>query len=181
MDRIKVKRAINGLTEWRKHVQPNSDIDRDIYTAIEVLKEQLSQEGTTSDLISRQAAIDNLHGKDPSQIWDTADIEVWVNALPSVQPEQRWIPIKWHYCTDKDRKEYGFSEDIVYVFDCIMPDDYQEILVTTSHGYIVKDVNYIDDSFYLDSGYDWITDITAWCELPEPYKAERREDEKISD
>lgn len=40
-----------------------------------------------SDLISREAAIDDLHGKDPSQIWDTADIEVWVNALPSAQPE----------------------------------------------------------------------------------------------
>ena len=39
------------------------------------------------DLISRTAAIDDLHGKDPSQIWDTADIEVWVNALPSAQPE----------------------------------------------------------------------------------------------
>ena len=38
-----------------------------------------------NDLISRQVAIDDLHGKDPSQIWDTADIEVWVNALPSVQ------------------------------------------------------------------------------------------------
>ena len=39
------------------------------------------------DLIDRQAAIDDLHGRDPSQIWDTADIEVWVNALPSVQTE----------------------------------------------------------------------------------------------
>ena len=45
-----------------------------------------------SDLISRQAAIDDLHGRDPSQIWDTADIEVWINALPSAQPEQQWIP-----------------------------------------------------------------------------------------
>ena len=40
-----------------------------------------------SDLIDRRAAIDDLHGKDPSQIWDTADIEVWINELPSVQPD----------------------------------------------------------------------------------------------
>lgn len=39
------------------------------------------------DLIDRQEAIDDLHGRDPSQIWDTADIEVWINALPSAQPE----------------------------------------------------------------------------------------------
>ncbi len=53
MDRIKVERAIAGLTEWQKHVQTNSDIDRDISTAIEALKAQLSQEGTTSDMISK--------------------------------------------------------------------------------------------------------------------------------
>ena len=39
------------------------------------------------DAIDRQAAIDDLKCKDPSQIWDTADVEVWVNALPSAQPE----------------------------------------------------------------------------------------------
>ena len=39
-----------------------------------------------SDLIDRQVAIDALHEKDPSQIWDTADVEVWVNSLPSAQP-----------------------------------------------------------------------------------------------
>ena len=48
---------------------------------------QNSEDRTTGDLISRAAAIDDLHGKDPSQIWDTADIEVWVNALPSAQPK----------------------------------------------------------------------------------------------
>ena len=42
------------------------------------------------DLISRQAAIDDLRDKDPSQIWDTADVEVWVNSLPSAEPEQRY-------------------------------------------------------------------------------------------
>ena len=40
MDRIKVERAIDGLAEWQKHVQTNSDIDMDISTAIEALKAQ---------------------------------------------------------------------------------------------------------------------------------------------
>ncbi|MBQ7064151.1 MAG: hypothetical protein IJM90_04605 [Firmicutes bacterium] len=40
-----------------------------------------------SDLISRQVAVDDLRSKDPSQVWDTADVEVWVNALPSAEPE----------------------------------------------------------------------------------------------
>ena len=67
------------------------------------------------DTISRQAAIDDLHGKDPSQIWDTADVEVWVNALPSAQPEIIYCKdCKYHhrdnsgayYC---ERKEYGYG------------------------------------------------------------------------
>lgn len=41
----------------------------------------------SDDLISRTAAIDDLQDKDPSQIWDTADVEVWINSLPSAQPE----------------------------------------------------------------------------------------------
>ena len=39
------------------------------------------------DTIYRQAAIDDLYTKDPSILWDTADVEVWVNTLPSAQPE----------------------------------------------------------------------------------------------
>ena len=87
--------------------------------------------------------------------------------------EPQWIPIKWHDCTDADREKYGFSDDIVAVFDCEMPDDDQAILVTTSHGYVNQDVCYIDDGFSLDSGYDWIDDITAWMPLPEPYGGEQ--------
>jgi len=52
-------------------------------------KVNCSEFPNNSDLISRQEAIDELHGKDPSQIWDTADIEVWLNALPSAQPKKR--------------------------------------------------------------------------------------------
>ena len=60
MDRIKVERAIAGLTEWQKHVQTDSDIDRDISTAIEALKAQLYKENTTSDLISRTETVEHL-------------------------------------------------------------------------------------------------------------------------
>jgi hypothetical protein len=86
--------------------------------------------------------------------------------------EPQWTPIKWHDCTDEDREKYGFSNDIVAVFDCEMPDDDQPILVTTSHGYVNQDVCYIDDGYSLDSGWDWIDDIKAWMPLPAPYQGE---------
>lgn len=101
MDRIKVERAIAGLTEWRKHVQANSDIDRDISTAIEALKAQLSQEGsqegTTSDLISRTETVEHLRrmleATVPNTDYDEGFIDgvefgvSTVSAMPPAQPE----------------------------------------------------------------------------------------------
>lgn len=100
-------------------------------------------------------------------------VEDMIDNAPTIEERKtEWIPIKWHDCTDADREKYGFSDDIVAVFDCEMPDDDQAILVTTSHGYVNQDVCYIDDGFYLDSGFDWIDDITAWMPLPAPYQGE---------
>lgn len=122
-----------------------------------------------NDLISRQAAIDEIIMQEAVYADDAI---VVLRSLPPAQPDQRWIPIKWHDCTDEDREKYGFNNDIVVVFDCEMPDDNQSILVTTSHGYINQDVCYIDDGYSLDSGWDWIDDIKAWMPLPEPYREE---------
>lgn len=83
---------------------------------------------------------------------------------------QKWIPVKWHEITEEERTEEGYSDDIVAVFDCEMPDDNQEILVTTTHGYVNQDVCYIDDGYSLDSGWDWIEDIVAWMPMPKPWR-----------
>ena len=82
-----------------------------------------------------------------------------------------WTPVKFRPLTDKEQKEYP---DYSYMADCPMPDDGEDILVTirSSKGglYVQKDVCYIDDGYYLDSGYDWQTDIAAWMQLPKPYE-----------
>ena len=108
-----------------------------------------------------------------TELWAMPEGEFlkWLNS-EYTETEQRWIPVKWHDCTDEEREKYGFSDDIAVVSDNVMPDDNQEILVTTSHGYVEKDVCYIDDGFSLDSGYDWVDDIIAWMPLPEPYREE---------
>ena len=111
-----------------------------------------------------------IHDRITHEYYDSLQEQYW--HCPIVEPEQRWIPIKWHDCTDEDREKQGFSNDIVAVFDCEMPDDDQPILVTTSHGYVNQDVCYIDDGYSLDSGWDWIDDIKAWMPLPEPYRGE---------
>ena len=122
------------------------------------------------DLISRQAAIDAImkkpawHNSDGS-FYHSDDIRKALSALPSAQPDTgNWIPVSWRPAEGDEARHY------MYMFTCEMPYDGQEILVTTDHGYVEKDINYIDDGFHLDSGYDWINDIKAWMPLPEPYQ-----------
>lgn len=100
--------------------------------------------------------------------------EVAIKAL-----EDDWIPVTYHQATDQEIEENGYPFDVCYVFDCPMPDDDQEILVTFSgrkgRRYVEKDVcYYLEEGYSLESGYDWMTDILAWKPLPESYKADKR-------
>ena len=44
MNVLKIERAIAGLIEWREHVQPNSNIEKNIDDAIEALEKQMPME-----------------------------------------------------------------------------------------------------------------------------------------
>lgn len=83
-----------------------------------------------------------------------------------------WIPITYHETTPDDGIDMN---EYPLCFDCLMPDDGQDVLITTKIGYVEKDVCCIDDGFYLDSGYDWTEDVVAWMPLPEPYREEQNE------
>ena len=85
-----------------------------------------------------------------------------------------WIPVKWHTITDEEREHEGYPIEWVNFIDCIMPEDNQEILITVEgkNGlrWVTMDTNYIDDGFYLDSGFDWVEDVVAWMPLPSSYE-----------
>lgn len=98
--------------------------------------------------------------KDFNEILELAD-----KALE--QKIDHWIPVKFRPLTDEEQEEYP---DYCYMADCLMPDDGEEILVSTKYGRVEKDECRFDDGYYLDSGYDWQTDIVAWMPLPESYK-----------
>ena len=136
------------------------------------------------DLISRQAAIDAAI--EATKKWDglypqglNCEIQEAVNALPSAQPEQRWIPFKTRPLTKEEKEEHPEWDGIL---DCKLPDDGQRILVSVSvrgHESVQYDEFefYTDDGSYLDSGYEIGTEATAWRPLPEPYKAESEDKE----
>lgn len=90
----------------------------------------------------------------------------------------KWIPVKFRPLTEEEEIEYP---DYCYMADCQMPSDEEEILISTVHGTVEKDIAVFDDAFYLDSGYDWQTDVVAWMPLPEPYRADMRESEDTNE
>lgn len=105
---------------------------------------------------------------------DYKGIMEYIDELPvtSKQKTGHWIPVKFRPLTDEEQKEYP---DYCYMADSQMPDDGEEILISTKYGRVEKDECGFDDGYYLDSGYDWQTDIVAWMPLPEPYKAESKD------
>lgn len=96
------------------------------------------------------------------------------------RPKGKWIPIKYRPMTTEERIEFADYYGIEYcdtvdekAFDCPMPEDGQEILISGSWG-VSTDVadNDIDGGYTvygLEGNGDW-EGIYAWMPLPEPYK-----------
>ena len=108
----------------------------------------------------------------PSDDWEKYSEMLWKEAYErgKADAEQMWIPVKWHDITEEEREKEGYPSEWVVRLDCILPEDGEEILITTKRGIVEKDTAYCDDGCYLDSGYDWVDDVVAWMPLPEPYK-----------
>lgn len=100
--------------------------------------------------------------------------------------DSQWIPIRYRPLTVKERIALAEHYGIEYcdtldekAFDCPMPEDRQEILISTSWG-VVEDVadNDIDGEGFicygLENNGDW-DGVDAWMPKPEPYKEEGAE------
>lgn len=107
-------------------------------------------------------------------------IDLAIKALEE-RPTGEWIPVKDRPMTTEERKEFAEHYGIEYcdtadekVLDCPMPEDGQEVLVSSRWG-VHTDVadNDIDGegfiSYGLEENGDW-EGIDAWMPLPEPYK-----------
>lgn len=119
------------------------------------------------DLISRRAAIDALAKEDNKHLYRNmkfSEIARCIRELPSVQPEQKWIPFE-----QKLNKE-----TMLYELSSPLPEEKQHILVSIDmegHEPVQDDYFYYDGGVcYLDSGYGIVEEAVAWMPLPEPYK-----------
>ena len=72
---------------------------------------------------------------------------------------RKWITVTGYFDHENDGE---------FVFDCEMPEDGQEILVTLTGGYICRDICHIDDAFgyLLESGWDFGDDVLKWAPMP---------------
>ena len=117
-------------------------------------------------------------------------VEAIIDVLPDIVEKTvpaiverigKWIPVKDRPMTTEERVEFAEYYGIEYcdtidekVFDCPMPEDGQEILVSTRWG-VHTDVadNDIDGEGFISHGLeengDW-EGVLAWMPVPEPYK-----------
>lgn len=109
MTRKEIIDEIKSILEELRYSYSVSYLTEDDKKWLEETIKTLEQE-PCEDAISRQAAIDDLKGKDPSQIWDTADVEVWVNSLPPTQTEIiRCGQCKYAEVADKEDAQDGYT------------------------------------------------------------------------
>lgn len=83
---------------------------------------------------------------------------------------QEWIPLKWRKSTTEEKELYG---DEVYIADCKLPDDGDEILISRCDGNFVSVVEFCNDGDYGigdSDGNDWLTEVDAWMPLPKGYQ-----------
>ena len=79
-----------------------------------------------------------------------------------------WIPVKTRELTAEEKEEHP---DCTFMWDCPLPDDAQDVLITTCWG-DVKICTFCVDfngSYFDEMDED---DVLAWMPLPEPYTKE---------
>lgn len=101
-------------------------------------------------------------------------------AIDKIEQEHKWIPVKTRKLTHEEEQYMYENSDYYYnyMFDCRLPEDGEEVLITTSTGEVTTTKFYdagLEGSyfaFYEDEG-----DVIAWMHLPKPYKAESEDEE----
>ena len=122
-------------------------------------EERTETHGVCLDTISRNAVIDEIieYGSQDTIYMSVGELKRRIEQLPSVQPEQRWIPVEER-----------------------LPEPWTLVLVTDS----CKNVSVCQMAFNpIDGWYNeyenWTyfsTSVIAWMPLPEPYQGGKRDE-----
>ena len=101
---------------------------------------------------------------------DSADI---IEIVQEVSEEYKggWIPVKTRPMTEEEKEYYSeyLFEGNGLIYECPLPDDGQEVLVTSKHGSVDKTTFYTDCGNYFEN-YEDYDEVIAWQPLTEPFK-----------
>lgn len=101
-------------------------------------------------------------------------------AIKALENQPQWIPVKTRKMTAEEIEELSKSNDLIdaddieqWCYCCKLPDDKQDVLITTEYGDIRFTTFYADLYYgcYFEN-YEDRDDVLAWMPLPEPYKKE---------
>lgn len=89
--------------------------------------------------------------------------------------DSQWIPITFRQADDDEYKEFIERYDDIpreecKVYNCRMPDDGQEVLVTTSWGSVCEDIFHADFDDYGFEDHEDPDDVIAWMPKPKAYE-----------
>ena len=115
--------------------------------------------------------------------------EIVANGTPYEERQQgEWIPVTTRPMTEEEEKDacerlgVDHLEDYEKrMFTCQLPEDEQEILISTHWGVSLDTCDIDPDYGYgLENNGDW-DGVLAWMPLPEPYKVggEQNEDSQL--
>jgi len=99
------------------------------------------------------------------------------SVIEELEQEPKWIPMTTRPMTEEEKDRYReqleYVDDAV-IFNCPLPDDGQEVLITV-YGETELDTFYNDsvDGCYFENRD--IDDVEAWMSKPKPYKADRED------
>lgn len=79
-----------------------------------------------------------------------------------------WIKVKTRPLTEEEKADN--PEEYEFMYDCELPYNNQEVLITSKYGYVTQTTFYSDYGCYFED-YEDEDDVLAWMPLPEPYKA----------
>ena len=157
---------ICGLNKYLK----TSFTQEDLYWIYDQLGNRVNPDLTFKFIVSgydlsllRPKIVCQQGDKDPFPI----DHEVFCRAKEAIEKD-KWIPVKYRPLTEEEKEEYP---DSGFMYDCQLPDDDEEVLVTTCSGYVCTDIFCRDsDCGCYFENYCEEGEIVAWRPLPEPYK-----------
>ena len=90
-------------------------------------------------------------------------LDIAINVL---EEDIQWIPIKTRPLTEEEREIFG--DEYEFMYDCDLPKNGQDVLITHQNGKVYADTFYTYDSSYFETYCDE-GEVIAWRPFPKPY------------